>query len=419
MDNRKNVLIVNHNAGTVHHGPNLRSYYVGRSLLAHGFRVTIACSSFSHKLKMLPQVDGACTVEDVDGVRMAWLKTPPYHSAIGRLRSYLCFFLRLRLLYDLIPGPLAVVICSSPPPYWIFFCRRFARRKRARLIFEARDLWPDVLLERFRTAAFNPAVWLMAAAERLAYRCCDAVVAVNPEARPVMERRGLASGKFIAIGSGVFLDSDETKEELVPAIAGRIPAGAGFCLGYAGTLNRIIGLEYFIEAARMLERENIHFILAGDGPAGARLRRQAAGLANVTFLGWIPKRQLFAFLTRMDAAFNGWIDLPALAIGSDPAKLGDYMRAGCAVIYASSARSSIVLESACGLQVRPEDPQAIADAVLKLRSLSQAERRRMGAAGREYLARHRSYEVLGKKWADLLDSLTEWEPDREGAGSGK
>ena len=112
----KHVLIVNHNAGSVHHGPNFRSYYVARSLIPLGVRVTIACSSFSHKLKKFPVVKGAFGEEEVDGVRMIWLKTPAYRSSPLRFWNYCCFARRLPLLYDLVSERVDAVVCSSPPP---------------------------------------------------------------------------------------------------------------------------------------------------------------------------------------------------------------------------------------------------------------------------------------------------------------
>jgi glycosyltransferase involved in cell wall biosynthesis len=401
MSDRPHILIVNHNAGSVHHGPNFRSFYVARSLLGHGFRVTIACSSFSHKLTRLPLVSGRYGVEDVDGVRMIWIKTPSYRSAIGRLWNYACFARRLSVLDQAVPEPVAAVVCSSPPPYWIFFCRRFAGKKRAKLVFEARDLWPDVLLERFRTAVFNPAVWLMRVAEKLAYRSCDAAVAVNVEARAVMERRGLAPGKFRVIANGVVLDPEEVRVTLSPAVRERIPS-AEFYVGYAGTLNEVCGLRYFIEAARLLCADGICFVLAGEGPAAPRLKRQAAGLANVAFVGWVSKRELTPFLAMMDVAFAGWLDLPSLGVGSDSTKIAEYMKARRPVIFATRAKTSIVRELGCGAHVKPGDPRAIANAVLGLRGLSAAERAAMGRAGREFVVRHRTYEVLGREWAELL-----------------
>ncbi len=400
----KHVLIINHNAGSVHHGPNFRSYYVARSLIDLGFQVTIACSSFSHKLTKLPIVDGSYSEESVDGVRMIWLKTPTYHSSFQRLWNYICFARRLPLLYDLISEPVDAVICSSPPPYWIWFCRKFARKRGARLIFEVRDLWPDVILETRRTAFFNPAIWLMKAAERVAYRSSDNVVAVNSEVQATMERRGLSPDKFRVIPNGVILDSKERQDEISLDIKERLPRRGAFCVGYAGTLTKYCGLQFFIEAARLLQDQEIYFVLAGGGGEERQLRRQAADLPNVTFVGWIPKLELYSFLRHMDIAYAGWQDRPSLAIGSDSTKIFEYMKAQRPVVFALGSENSVIRQSGCGLHVPPENARAVADAILRLRDISEVERSKMGEWGLEYLHKHRTYEVLGRKWMELLTS---------------
>jgi glycosyltransferase involved in cell wall biosynthesis len=349
-------------------------------------------------------VKGAFSEENVDGIRMIWLKTPAYRSSPQRLWNYFCFARRLPLLYKLISEPIDAVVCSSPPPYWIWFCRKFARDRNARLIFECRDLWPDVIIETKRTAVINPAVWLMIAAERLAYRSCDATVAVNMEARQTMERRGLAAGKFHTIQNGVILNNKEEKEDLSPAIHKRLPQDGAFRVGYAGSLSRVYGLEYLIEAAQLLSHQKINFVLAGAGGDERILRQKSDGLSNVFYVGWVPKQELNAFLRHMDIAYAGLLNLPSLAIGSNSTKLFEYLKAEIPVVHALGAEYSVIQQSGCGLHVSPEDAGAIAEAVLRLRNLSEKERSSMGKLGNQYLQKHHSYDVLGTKWMKLLNS---------------
>jgi glycosyltransferase involved in cell wall biosynthesis len=401
----KHVLIINHNAGSVHHGPNFRSYYVARALIDRGFLVTIACSSFSHKLTNPPVVKTTYAEEDVDGIRMIWLKTPHYRSSKQRIWNYLCFARRLPLLYHLIQKPVDAVICSSPPPFWIWFCKEFARKRGARLIFESRDLWPDVILETRRYSFLNPAVWLMMVAERIAYKSCDSLVSVNQEARATMESRGLPYGKFRAIQNGVTLDRSGEHRELSSAFKEQLPRDGSFCVGYAGSLSNVYGLKYLIDAARILKQEKISFVLAGGGAHERSLQAQAADLPKVIFLGWIPKLELQAFLRHMDIAYAGLLDLPSFASGSDSTKVFEYMKAKLPVVHALGSKSSVIKKSGAGLQVQPEDAQAISHAILRLRDLSEREQKKLGEKGLEYLRKSRSYDVLGQKWVDLLNSL--------------
>ncbi|WP_022668295.1 glycosyltransferase family 4 protein [Desulfospira joergensenii] len=398
----RHVLIINHNAGSIHHGPNFRSYYVARALIKRGVDVTIVSSSFSHKLNKLPRVKDKYHRENLDGINMIWLKTPKYKSNIERLWNYICFAYRLRVLHDLIPGSVDTVICSSPPPFWIWLSRRLANKFNAKLIFESRDLWPDVILETKRTAFLNPVVWVMIFAERYAYKNSDIVVAVNSGVQSTMEKRGLGKGKFRAIQNGVVLDSTDQSRDLSLQTKEKLPRHECFMVGYAGSLSRVYGLEYFIEAAKQLKDKNVYFILAGTGADEEYLRRKAADLPNVIFVGWVPKKELNSFLQLMDVTYAGLLDYPSFAIGSDSTKVFEYMKACRPVIHALCSKHSVVLESGCGVHIKPEDSASIADAILKLRQCTKSERERMGYLGYRYLQNNRTYDVLGSKWFDII-----------------
>jgi glycosyltransferase involved in cell wall biosynthesis len=248
----------------------------------------------------------------------------------------------------------------------------------------------------------NPAVWLMMIAERTAYRYADAVVAVNAGARATMEKRGLLKSKFHVIPNGVSLEDIEMRDDLSKDVRERLPPRGAFSVGYAGSLSCVYGLEFLIEAARLLEKENIHFLLAGGGADQKFLRRRAAGLKNITFLGWVPKRELFAFLRQLDVAFAGLLDLSCFSIGSDSTKVFEYMKAQLPVIHAIGGENSVIGTAGAGLHVAPENAAAIAGAIVQLRALSADERRALGCAGFAYLRRHRTYEVLGRDWVRVL-----------------
>jgi len=107
----------------------------------------------------------------------------------------------------------------------------------------------------------------------------------------------------------------------------------------------------------------------------------------------------------MDIAYAGLLDLPSLAIGSDSTKLFEYMKAQLPIVHAIRSESSVVKQCGCGLLVPPEDTQAICDAILRLRNISKAERKKMGTKGFDYLLRNRTYDVLGRKWMELFDFI--------------
>ena len=58
-----------------------------------------------------------------------------------------------------------------------------------------------------------------------------------------------------------------------------------------------------------------------------------------------------------------------------------------------------------GIVVPPGDPAAIAEAVLRLKAMPEAERREMGRAGRRYVERNHSIPVLADRFEQVLKEV--------------
>ena len=78
------------------------------------------------------------------------------------------------------------------------------------------------------------------------------------------------------------------------------------------------------------------------------------------------------------------------------------MAAGKPILVAQHKIIDPVLLSGCGLIVE-NDEYAIIDGVHQLLSLSESERSDLGQKGKEYALKHHSYELLSKKYLQILN----------------
>jgi len=124
---------------------------------------------------------------------------------------------------------------------------------------------------------------------------------------------------------------------------------------------------------------------------------------NITFLPPVIKPQIPALLQFFDICYIGLQREPLFRFGVSPNKLIDYMMAAKPIIYAIEAGNDPVKEAGCGISVPPEDPQAIADAIRTLASMSVAEREAMGQRGKEYVMKHHDYKILAKQFLKVLE----------------
>lgn len=179
-----------------------------------------------------------------------------------------------------------------------------------------------------------------------------------------------------------------------------IPADARVAL-YAGNMAGKQGLETIVQAARLLRgRQDVWFVLVGDGPSRASLQAAAEGLPQVRFLPLQPAEHLGALLRLAHVHM-----LPQRAAAADlvmPSKLGGMFASARATVAGARADTELsAVVAGRGLVVPPEDPEAFAGAITRLCD-DPALAARFGAAAHDYAVREMGRDaILGRLEAAL------------------
>jgi glycosyltransferase involved in cell wall biosynthesis len=397
------IWMINQYAGSPWHGMEYRHYHLARALAERGHRVVVVSGSHSHLFTRAPQVSRPFTRQVIDGVTYCWVAVPRYGPAIsvGRVINMAAFAAALEALpTSRLPRPDAILV-SSPSLFPVPIAARWARRFGARLVFEVRDIWPLTLQELGGLSSRHPLIAAMQRLEDYGYRTADSVVSVLPGAGPHMVARGMDPAKFHYLPNGIDLDGARRSGDAPAAIRDAVGPGA-FTVGFVGTLGRANVLETLIDAARLVDPDEVRVVVVGHGPERSQLVERAAGARNVAFVGPIPKGDVPAALELFDACYVGYRRSPLYRFGVSPNKLYNYMAAGRPVLFAADAANQPVQEADCGLTVAPEDPAALAGAISSLATASEAERTRLGANARAYVERHHDYHRLADELAEIL-----------------
>jgi glycosyltransferase involved in cell wall biosynthesis len=405
------ILVINHYAGSEQMGMEYRPFYLAREWRAGGHSVTLMAADYSHLRARQPAVGTDLERTEEEGVIFRWLRTNTYvGNGVGRVANMLAFVGKLRAH----AGQIAreerpdILICSSTYPLDIYAGARIARKANARLVFEVHDLWPltPVLLGGYSTK--HPYIRLLQRAEDWAYRNSDVVVSILPHPRDYMLSRGLEPGKFVHVPNGVPVSKVlTTVGDLPRPIKAQLDverASGRFLIGYSGGFNLSNSLETLLEAARLLRRSGVTFLLVGDGPESGKLRAQLSQseLDNFHLLGRIPKSTVRTFLLQMDALAITWRCSPLYRFGVSPNKLFDYMLAGKPILQACEASNDLVAEADCGFTVPPEDPAAFAKAILRLRELPARERERLGENAQRFVIHNHDYRILARRFLEAV-----------------
>lgn len=399
------IWIINQYASIPKTGVGGRHRHLARELAARGHGVTIVAASWTH---LHPRDLDPATLpfkESFEGFTFVHLPVPRYRDAHdkARVRNWLLFSAKLLTLPKRLGEKPDVILVSSPSPFPFLAAERLARRHGARLIFEVRDIWPLSLMEIGGYGPRNPLIRAMQWIEDRAYRNSDAVISNLPHADDHMVARGMARDKFTWVPNGFSQSEVSEPTPLAPEIDARIPKDR-FIIGYAGTLGEANALEYLVEAATQLrDCRDVSVVIVGRGRSAEAIRKRIVGrnLSNVIVLPAVPKAQVPSLLKRFDACYIGWNKVDLYRFGVAANKIFDYLSAGKPILHSYSGRHDYVADYRAGVSTPAEAPAEIAEAIMRLKRLTPAEREAMGASGRAAAYKHHEYANV----AQLLETV--------------
>jgi glycosyltransferase involved in cell wall biosynthesis len=407
------ILVIHQAFASLDEPGGTRHYEFARLLAARGHQVTVIASPVSYitgatsPLRPSPSERGDGSDGDVNILR-ARVYSAHHKSFFHRIIAFFSFMISSFWIglgvknVDLVWG-------TSPPIFQGVTAWLLARLKRAKFLFEVRDLWPQ-----FAVAAGvlkNPILirmteWL----ERFLYRRADRIMVNSPG--------------FIAhvTGRGATSSSKRNRVELIPNGADPSmfdPSNDGadfrranhlegkFIALYAGAHGMSNDLNVVLDAAKLLlDEKKIQIVLLGDGKEKPALQARAAqiGLSNISFVSSVPKSEMPDALAVADVCIAILKPLEEYKT-TYPNKVFDYMAAGRAVVLVIDGVIREVVEAAqCGYFVEPGNASALANAIRILASdIEKAHA--MGLNGRKYLEQNFSREAIGEKLVELLEEM--------------
>lgn len=386
--------------------PQVRLGALARGLADAGAEVTVH-TGFPHypdgEIKP-PYRNRPLLVERADGVRVmrSWVYAAP-NRGFGRRLANHASLAATALAASPAGGPADVLLVETPPLLLAGAAVAYARGKRARLVLNVADLWPDSAVE-MGTLSSRRAIGAARRLERLAYREAAAIACPTEGIHATLERRPESSGKAALMRPAVDLSRFDP-DGGDPGI----PAGEERPLRvlYAGTIGLAHGLGTLIDAAEESERRTdgppLAVTIAGDGAEAPALRARLAdrGPAGVRMPGAVAAERIPSLYAANDVAVVMLRDLPIFE-GALPTKLLEAMAAARPVVLAARGEAARLVESErCGLVVEPEDPRALAEALAAL-AADPARRAELGAAGRRAVERDFGRDAWLRRWHDLL-----------------
>jgi glycosyltransferase involved in cell wall biosynthesis len=351
---------------------------------------------------------GAFIDGDYNGVPVTWcwVHTGPDKGFLGRILFYTSYMVMAVWAVFRLKGKYDVVLASSPPLFVGLSGWAAARIKRARFVFDVRDLWPEVAVKMGELN--NPkAIRLAESIERFLYRKADLITVVTESFRESIIAKGIKGDRIEMVTNGTEPDAFFLNEK-PEGLRQKWNLPSGFIVSFVGNLGLAQGLDHILEAAHSLQNddvEDVFFLFVGDGPRKAGLVEKAvlSGLRNVIFRDRVSLPEAVEYMNASDLLLVSLANDPIYK-KFIPSKLFDAMAASKPVLLSVDGESHRILdESGGGIWYPAEDASKLKNALLHLKN-DAATRTLMGQKGKEFVRRHYTRRAQALKMLSMIDN---------------
>jgi hypothetical protein len=379
-----------------------RSYEHCRNWVQQGVEVTVVTTvpNFPLGKPQPPYRNKLYAREKIDGIEVVrvWSFLAPNSGVILRALDFASFAVT-GFFAGLVQK--ADIIVATSPQLLTAVCGHFLSRvKRRPWVFEVRDLWPESITA-VGAMKEGAVMRFLRRLERKLYRSAERIVTVTEPMRARLTERGVPEEKLGVVPNGA--DLTRLLPRLASAdLAARLKLDGKFVVGYVGTHGFAQGLEVVVKAASLISERDIHFLFVGEGARREYLIELAGRLhlQNVTFVRGVPSDTAVEYLALADAIVVP-LKNSALFDGALPSKIFEAAAMEKPLILSAKGLSAdVVREYHAGIVVEPENPQALASAVLRLygdRGLRENFR-----SGSRALARQYNRETLANRMLDEI-----------------
>jgi glycosyltransferase involved in cell wall biosynthesis len=269
---------------------------------------------------------------------------------VSRMVDYVTFLVGCVWRLARLPRP-DLVISMTTPPMLARVGLSICRRRGARLLYWAMDLYPDVAFELGVLRADGWIGRLLRASSNRVIAGADRIVALGPRMAERLTQQGARRVDVIHNWCDGRAIRPRPRED--HPIRRRLGWDGKFVVLYSGNMGLAHEFETVLDAAAALaDRPDILFAFVGGGARAEAIARGAAqrGLSAMEFHPWVAPAELSDGLTAGD------LHLITLRDGVEgllvPSKIYGVLAAGRPALHIGPARSAIAAildEAACGV----------------------------------------------------------------------
>lgn len=283
---------------------------------------------------------------------------------------------------------------NSPPGLVSVIAGRFTGCKVVPIVADLQvpghGLLPDTLLRRIEYWLQKQTLPLCSGLVVLTRR----MVADFAPAVPYVWMEGALPDRFLA-----------NQTRALPRRADR-DSRTGCVFMYAGGLSELKGVTLLLDAFALLTGEEYALWITGRGPMDGAVTRAAERDSRITYWGFPDEDELQSLYEAADVLVNPHSGQHESARYLFPSKLIEYLGTGRPVI--STCSTPEIADEYGNVVFIPDDetPDAVAETMRTVASLSLREREEVGDRGRKYVVSCKSWAAQGSRIVEFVRTLS-------------
>ena len=392
--------------------PQNRLYNLALQLQKRGAQITVL-TGFPHypKYEIFEGYRGKWLAkEKMDGfdIVRSYIFVNKSSRLIIRLINYFSFVLSSLVAGVFKTGKADLIICESPPLFLGITAVLLKKNKKARLVFNVSDLWPESAIKLglvTNSVAIRLSTWL----EEWIYRNSNQISGQTQGIVKNIQTRFTSKPVF-------WLRNGVNPVELRSRVTGfdwRSSNGYAkddLLLYFGGLIGYAQGLDCILYAADRLRNEKkLHFIIMGDGPDKERLVAisRKLELPNLKFYAGVSKKEIADVLSAVDIAI---IPLRKIELfeGAIPSKIFEILALEKPVLLGikGEAKDLFIDEGKAGLAFEPENDEELAELIRRLKNDPDLSKQ-LGINGARYAATYfDSQHIADAFWTFLTNEIS-------------